>query len=98
MRRLGEPDRPHEPRNDIEAHICKVLQTLTGQDICGLRTRDEDRAFYSDDQGNPIDPGYDYMVQTSTKREDSYFQGTDFGVNVTEGDITTIQETGRWRG
>jgi hypothetical protein len=96
MRILGEPDRPHEPRNEIEAHICKVLQTLTGQDIKKLQTRDEYRNTHFDEQETPHDPGYDFVVKTSKKYKEYYCKGLEFGVNVTDGSITTIQETGAW--
>ena len=96
MRIRGEPDRPHEPRNEIEARICTVLQTLTGQDISELQTRDEYRDTHSDEQEIAIDPGYDFVVKTSKKSKDWYCRGLEFGVNVTDGSITTIQETGGW--
>jgi len=96
MRTLGKPDRPHEPRNEIEAHICAVLQTLTGEEISELQTRDEYRNTHGDEQDAPLDPGYDFVVKTSKKHKDWYFKGLKFGVNVTDGKITTIQETGGW--
>jgi len=96
MRVLGEPDRPYEPRNTIEAHICKVLQTLTEQDIRDLQTRDEYRETHFDEQERPLDPGYDFVVRTSKKHRDWYCRGLEFGVNVEDGSITTIQKTGAW--
>ncbi len=96
MRILGEPDYPHEPRNDIETHICKVLQTLTGQDVCDLQSREEYRETHFDEREQPTDPGYDFVVKTSKKYKDWYCKGSEFGVNVTDGSITTIQETGVW--
>lgn len=96
MRILGKPDRPHEPRNEIEAHICRVLQTLTSQDISRLQTRAEYRDTHFDLQETPVDPGYDFVVRTSKKHKDWYCRGLEFGVNVTDGSITTIQETGGW--
>jgi hypothetical protein len=96
MRKFGEPDRPHEPRNEIEAHICVVLRTLTRQEISRLQTREEYMEPARDELESPMDPGYDYIVYTSTKFEDWYCDGLEFGVNVTAGKITTIQELGSW--
>ncbi len=44
----------------------------------------------------PIDPGYDYVVRTSTKYQDWYCSGLSFGVNLRGGDLK-IDEIGGWR-
>ena len=96
MRILGKPDSPHVPRNDVEAHLCAVLEKLTGQDISRLATREEYRCSHCDEHDAPVDPGYDFVVETSTKHRDWYCRGLEFGVNITGGRITTIQEIGVW--
>lgn len=73
-----------------------MLQILTEQDVCSLKTRDEYRNCYWDENERPIDPGYDFVAKTSRKFREWYFSGKEYGVKVTDGDITLIELTGSW--
>ena len=95
MRILGEPDQEHSPRNELEKKICEELRRRTGQDISDLKTREEYRDYYFDENEKPIDPGYDYVVKTSTKHKDWYCKGLSFGVDVAGSDLQ-IDEIGGW--
>ncbi len=96
MRLLGRPDKPFEPRNSIETKICDVLKVLSGQEIRSPQTRKEYKESHWDAQDNSIDPGFDYIIQTSNKEKEYYLSGLEFGVDVDDDAIVKIDEIGVW--
>ncbi|MGV3658640.1 MAG: hypothetical protein ACO1TE_00595 [Prosthecobacter sp.] len=97
MRKYGDPDKKYEPRNELEAHVCAVLETWSRQDVCFLQTREEYRDYHADGDEKAADPGFDFVVKTSKKWKDWYCSGLEFGVRIEEGDIAAVEQTGWWR-
>lgn len=95
MRILGQPDREHVPRDDVERRLCAALRQRTGHEIAALRTREECSGLLCDENGTPVESGYDYVVDTSQRYEDWYCEGLRFGVNVAESSFH-IDELGCW--
>lgn len=96
MRILGKPDKPFEPRNEIEKHICLVIKTICSHDIRYLWTRQEYMEIHTDMDDNPIDPEFDFIIKTGVKHKDWYCSGNEYGVNLDEKDILKIELLGNW--
>jgi len=96
MRKLGKPDIEHVPRNEVEQKICDILKSQTNKDICTLKTKKEYMACHWDSEGQPVDPGYAYIVETSEKHIHWYCSGESLGVNLTDGDLV-FTELDSWR-
>jgi len=95
MRILGSPDREHVPRDENEKKVCEKLKALTGEDISRFETRAEYAANHFDEDDNPIEPGYDYVVSTSRRWKDWYVCGTRYGVNLREFNVE-VEKLGFW--
>ena len=95
MRKLGPPDEPYAPRNDLEASVCERLRKVSGKDVWRLWTRAEYSETHCGADDNPIDPGHDFVAWTSGKRGDYYCAGNEYGIDVSADDIS-ISDLGPW--
>ena len=96
MRKLGKPDKPFEPRNDLEKHICLVISTMSNHDIKYLWTRQEYMCKHFDMDEKPMDPNFDYVVMSGEKHKDWFVSGNRYGINVDENDVTMIELLSYW--
>ncbi len=45
---------------------------------------------------NPINPGFDFVLRTGKKQGSWYTSGMEYGVDIDDGRIVKIEETGMW--